>query len=186
MSETNYELSVAAEQELLALARATLEERLEGRKPGDYTPSAAGLREQRGAFVSLHHGDDLRGCIGQAIPDRELYRIVQACAVSAALEDHRFPPVRTAELADLTIEISVLTPLRRVWDPNCVEVGRHGLVAARGGRRGLLLPQVAVNYAWDRETFLVHTCRKAGLPDDAWQQPDTELFVFEAQVFSEE
>jgi uncharacterized protein (TIGR00296 family) len=106
--------------------------------------------------------------------------------VSAAVEDLRFAPVRGEELDDLTIEISVLTPFRRIRDPNEIEVGRHGIYIVSGGNRGLLLPQVATEYGWDLTTFLGQTCRKAGLPEDAWRSSSTSIQIFEAQVFSEE
>jgi AmmeMemoRadiSam system protein A len=110
---------------------------------------------------------------------------VKEVAVSSAFEDPRFPPVQRSELAQLTIEISVLSPLRRITDPREVVVGVHGILIRRGFRSGLLLPQVATEQGWDRETFLAHTCRKAGLPMDAWKSPDVVLEVFSATVFSE-
>lgn len=173
-------------RELVNLARATLESYFATGKILEYHTSRPELRVRRGAFVSLHKGGELRGCIGQITADRELYKIVQQCAVSAATEDVRFPPVRAEELADLTLEVSVLTPFRRIRDVKEIEVGKHGLWITRGSRRGLLLPQVATEYSWDRDTFLTHTCRKAGLPPDAWHDPLTQIHVFEAQVFKEE
>jgi AmmeMemoRadiSam system protein A len=138
-----------------------------------------------GVFVSLHRGDELRGCIGQLTPERELFRTMQRCAVSAATEDLRFAPVAIGELPELTIEISVLTPFRRIGNVEEIEVGKHGIYMARGSHRGLLLPQVATSYGWDRNVFLAQTCRKAGLSEDAWQDPATAISIFEAQVFSD-
>lgn len=178
-------LEDAAKLKLLKLARATLEGYLsDGTTPPFQSPNEA-LLERKGAFVSLHNRGELRGCIGQLFPDRELYKIVQHCVLSAALEDSRFIPVNEAELADLDIEISVLTPFRRVADIGEIEVGKHGLYVVQGHFRGLLLPQVATQYRWDRVTFLEQTCRKAGLPESAYQDPRTIIHTFEAEVFSE-
>jgi AmmeMemoRadiSam system protein A len=179
-------LDESDQKELLRLARATLQSFISGGSVPDYHTSRPGLRTRAGAFVSLHRGPELRGCIGQIVPDRELFRVVQHCAVSAASEDRRFNPVGQEELDALTIEISVLTPLRRLRDVEEIEVGKHGIFITRGASRGLLLPQVATEYEWDRATFLTQTCRKACLPDDAWQDPTAVISVFEAQVFSEE
>jgi uncharacterized protein len=170
---------------LLKLARTTLETYLSDNTTPAYHTSREGLLERKGAFVSLHRGEDLRGCIGQLFPDRELYKIVQHCALSAALEDTRFVPVTQNELRELSIEISVLTPFRRIRDIEEIEVGKHGLYIVQGVSRGLLLPQVATQYGWDRETFLAQTCRKSGLPVAAWKDPRTMIYVFEAEVFSE-
>ena len=106
------------------------------------------------------------------------------CAGAAALEDPRFPPVRPDELARIDVEVSVLTPPARIADPGRIEVGRHGLVVTRGAHRGLLLPQVALEWGWTREEFLAHTCRKAGLPLDAWRE-GAQVFAFEAEIFGE-
>jgi len=178
-------LDDSAKNELLSLARRTLENYLGRGEIPRYFTSRLELCARSGAFVSLHRGKDLRGCIGLLTPDEELYRTVQRCAISSAVEDSRFPPVTYEELSELTIELSILAPLRTIKDPVEVEVGRHGLLVSRQGRRGLLLPQVAIENRWDRETFLSQTCRKAGLPPDAWRDPDTSIECFTAQVFSE-
>jgi AmmeMemoRadiSam system protein A len=178
-------LDASDKAKLLKLARATLEAYFANEKtPPCQTPTAS-LLEQKGAFVSLHRGTELRGCIGQLNPDRELFKIVQHCILSAALEDTRFIAVMQDELKDLTIEISVLTPFRRIQSVEEVEVGRHGLYMVRGGYRGLLLPQVATQYHWDRIKFLEQTCLKSGLPESAWKDPRTNIHTFEAEVFSE-
>lgn len=135
------------------------------------------------AFVTLRRGDQLRGCIGHLEADRPLADVVARAAVAAATEDPRFPPVTAAELDDLAVEISVLGPMQLVTDPMTIEVGRHGLVVHSGVKRGLLLPQVASEWGWDRETFLEQLCMKAGLPRGAWRA--AELFTFEAEVFSD-
>jgi AmmeMemoRadiSam system protein A len=145
------------------------------------------LREPRGAFVTIHRrsSHELRGCIGYIESRFPLAETVARAARIAATEDTRFLPVTLEELPALQIEISVLEPPRRAR-PEEVEVGRHGVIVGRRHNRGLLLPQVAVEHGWDRETFLNHTCLKAGLPAGAWQQPDTEIQVFSAVVFSED
>lgn len=178
-------LDTSEKRELLKLARTTLQEYFVRGKIPEYRTSDEELRKRKGAFVSLHRGHELRGCIGQLSPDRELYKVVQHCVLSAALEDSRFLPVTEEEVGNLDIEISVLTPFRRIRDIEEVEVGKHGLYIVRGFSRGLLLPQVATQYGWDRITFLEQTCRKAGLPEDAYKDPRTEIYTFEAEVFSE-
>ena len=137
-----------------------------------------------GAFVSLHVDGELRGCIGSLYADRPLGQTVAEMATAAATEDPRFDALRAAELRHTDIEVSVLTPFEPIR-PEDVVVGRHGLYIVRGPRRGVLLPQVPVQYGWDRETFLAQVCRKAGLPTDAWRDPETLLLGFEAQVFSD-
>ena len=179
-------LDESDQRELLHLARATLQSYLSTGAIPEYHTSRQELRARCGAFVSLHLGPDLRGCIGQIVPDRELFRIVQHCAVGAASEDTRFTPVTPEELDKLTIEISVLTPLHRVRETGEIEIGTHGIYITKGLNRGLLLPQVATEYAWDRETFLKQTCHKAGLSEDAWKDPATVISIFEAQVFAEQ
>jgi len=174
-----------AQRELLALARTTLENHFHTGKVPEYKPENPGLSNHGGAFVSLHRGEELRGCIGLLASDGELYRTVQRCTLSAALEDTRFHPVTAQEILRLSIEISVLSPLERIQDFSVIEVGRHGLVVALGTMRGLLLPQVAAKYKWDRDTFLSQTCRKAGLPPEAWRSAKTTIHIFEAQVFSD-
>jgi hypothetical protein len=134
-----------------------------------------------GAFVTLHRHGDLRGCIGHLVARGPLADLVRDMAVAASQEDPRFPPVGPDELVDLDVEISVLS-VPAPATPDAVVPGRHGVIVKRGARQGVLLPQVAVEYGWDRETFLDHTCRKAGLPPHAWREPGTELLVFEAQI----
>ncbi len=178
-------LDESARKELLKLARSTLVSYFAGGEIPDSHPGRTELHQRAGAFVSLHRGEYLRGCIGLIEPEGPVYRTVERCAVSAAVEDFRFDPVTADELPEINIEISVLSPLRIVEDISEVEVGKHGLYMVRGHRRGLLLPQVATDYGWDRETFLTQTCHKAGLSGDAWHDPGTKIYIFEAQVFSE-
>ncbi len=178
-------LSIEDKRALLDLARKTLESYLTDNTTPQCAIPPGSLTDKKGAFVSLHNGDELRGCIGLLSPDAELYSVVQHCVISAALRDTRFVPVTKAELAELNIEISVLTPFHRIQRIEEIEVGKHGLYISQGHFRGLLLPQVASEYGWDRITFLKQTCRKAGLPESAWQDPRTAIHTFEAEVFSE-
>lgn len=178
-------LDAQAQKELLQLARRTLESYLSTGKVLEYTTADPALTQNAGAFVSLHRGEELRGCIGQISPDEELYKVVQHCALSAAFEDTRFSPVTEPEVPLLQVEISVLSLMERVHSVEDIEVGKHGLYISQGYRRGLLLPQVATQYAWTRDMFLAQTCRKAGMGENAWMDPKTVIQSFEAQVFGE-
>ena len=142
------------------------------------------LAQPGGAFVTLHMDGELRGCIGHIEATEPLGRVVPRCAVAACSSDPRFPPVTPSEFPELEIEISLLGPLEPITGPSDIEVGRHGLVVERGWQRGLLLPQVATQWKWDAETFLGHTCQKAGLPRDAWKN-GAKIWRFDAEVFSE-
>jgi AmmeMemoRadiSam system protein A len=178
-------LDAEEKRALLDLARETLEFYLKNKSTPPCRLTSRALIERKGAFVSLHNGDELRGCIGQVSAEKELCKVVQHCVISAAVEDARFLPVTKEELAELNIEISVLTPFSRIQRIEEIEVGRHGLYVVQGHFRGLLLPQVASQYGWDRLTFLKQTCRKSGLPESAWQDPQTAIYTFEAEVFCE-
>jgi AmmeMemoRadiSam system protein A len=147
-------------------------------------PGSAALDRPGAAFVTLHRHGELRGCIGHIEQDEPLGRVVVRCAVGACSADPRFPPVGALELDALEIELSVLGPLEPIAGPDEIEIGRHGLVVELLLRRGLLLPQVAVEWKWDCATFLAHTCQKAGLPRDAWKK-GASLWRFEAEVFAE-
>jgi AmmeMemoRadiSam system protein A len=175
----------SAKNQLLLLARQTLDCYLTTEQIPGYRTEHPELLSRQGAFVTLHKGVELRGCIGHLTPRDPLFLTVQQCAVSAAREDSRFLPVKSEELPDISIEISVLAPLQGIRDPLQVKVGEHGLMISRGQRRGLLLPQVATENRWDRGTFLAQACRKAGLPEFAWRDPATRIEVFTAYVFSE-
>ncbi len=142
------------------------------------------LGEKAGAFVSLHCYGELRGCMGTLAADESIKEVVEKMALAAAFDDPRFPPLTEEKLADLDIEISLLSSLVQV-SPDEVLPGKHGLCLIRGSYRGVLLPQVATMYGWDRETFLNQTCIKAGLPEDAWHDPETTILVFTAEVFAE-
>ncbi|MCX6571849.1 MAG: AmmeMemoRadiSam system protein B [Candidatus Aminicenantes bacterium] len=179
-----YSLTPEEKTELLRMARAAVTEVVERRAAIEDASGKAKFLEPRGVFVTLTKSGDLRGCIGFIESVAPLGQAVIRAAVYAATEDPRFPPVRPAELKDLKFEISVLTPVRKITDPRQVTVGRHGLIVARGGLKGVLLPQVPVENKWDRETFLEQASLKAGLPPDAWRQ-GAKLYVFEAIVFHE-
>ena len=169
--------------ELLGIARRTVEGYVRDRKVPEAPTPAGKLAAPGAAFVTLKKKGRLRGCIGYTEPVAPLFKVVQECAVAAATEDPRFPPVSAGELSSIDLEISVLTPLAPIRAEE-VEVGRHGLMVSGGGRRGLLLPQVPVELGWDRETFLDQTCLKAGLPADAWRRGAT-LQAFTAEVFGD-
>jgi len=168
---------------LLRMAREALVQYLESPEFPPVREPAEALRQACGVFVTLHQGKNLRGCIGVITPNKPLYLTVRECAVWAALEDPRFARVSKREVPDLTLEISVLSPLFDIT-PQEIVVGQHGLLISQGPLRGLLLPQVAVEWKWDSEQFLKETCRKAGLPPDAWRQ-GARIQAFTAQVFSE-
>jgi len=173
-------------RQLLRLARTSIESTLDGRAP-ELNAEAFDeeLRRPAGAFVTLTKNGDLRGCIGSIRAMEPLYRAVASSAISAALRDPRFFPLRKDELPHVELEISVMGPIEQVHDVNAIEVGRDGLIISRGRFAGLLLPQVASEYGWDRETFLDQTCLKAGLQPDAWRSPDTHIEKFAAEVFGE-
>lgn len=178
-------LSDAEKKELLSVARAAIECRVQGKPLAECDPSTEKLKEMRGAFVSLHKKGMLRGCIGTLEPQSPLWKCVEDMAQAAAFRDPRFRPVTEDELPHLDVEISVLTPFTEVEDVEDIQVGLHGLLIRRGHQGGLLLPQVAAERNWDRTTFLQETCRKAGLPMDAWKDKDTRIYLFSADVFPE-
>lgn len=186
-SESEFELSIAEQKTLLKMAREAVETMvISGRKYACEEVEQPGLLIDRGAFVTLKINGALRGCIGYTAPIMPLYQTVCEVAVQAALKDPRFRPVSKAELADLEYDISVLSPFRHVGKIEDIKIGTHGLLIQKGRNAGLLLPQVAIEQGWDRETFLQHTCRKAGLLPDDWQDPEADMFMFSAFVFAEE
>lgn len=150
---------------------------------GPPEPPTDKLREELGAFVTLKLGGHLRGCIGNVQGSGELFRTVWNMAQNAAFQDPRFPALNENEFDAIDYEISILSPIDVCPDPELIEIGRHGLIMSRDGRSGLLLPQVPVEWKWDRETFLAQTCTKAGLDRNAWKEPETTILWFEAVVF---
>jgi AmmeMemoRadiSam system protein A len=165
------------------IARTVIDRKVRGEELPEFLVESAVLRENRGAFVTLRKKGELRGCIGYIEGKGPLCRTIEKMAAAAAFEDPRFPPVTERELPDLELEISVLTPLHRIQDVTEIEVGRHGIYMRKGWASGLLLPQVATEYGWDRETFLKYTCQKAGLPGNAWKDKNTEIYIFSADIF---
>jgi AmmeMemoRadiSam system protein A len=170
---------------LLELARRAIAEAVSLRRPVETIPRGGVFSDKRGVFVTLHVSGRLRGCIGVVEAFEPLGEAVVRCATGAALHDPRFPPVRADEIPRLRVEISLLSPLEPVLPEN-VEIGRHGLLISQGGRRGVLLPQVAVEHELGRDEFLGETCRKAGLPAKAWEEQETQILGFTCEIFAED
>jgi AmmeMemoRadiSam system protein A len=180
------ELSRKQQEELLKLARRTIADNLEVNTGIDLDAfSDPVFREKCGAFVTLHIRKNLRGCIGYISGVKSIPETIEEMAMAAAFRDPRFRPLGREEYDSIDLEISVLSPIEPVKDINEIVVGRDGLIISRGPHHGILLPQVATEYNWDLETFLEQTCRKAGLPGNAWKDPATKIERFSAQVFSE-
>lgn len=175
----------AQQRALIEIARRAVVQSVT-RQPAATLPAPMDFPAASGAFVTLKRQGELRGCIGTLECRATLAEEVMRVAIGAARQDPRFAPVSIAELADLTVEVSILGPLEPInpHDPSAIAIGRHGLVVEQGHRRGLLLPQVAGEWGWDREMFLSQTCRKAGLPPDAWRRGAT-VYRFEAVVFGD-
>jgi len=176
-------LTVEDRRRLLCLARHCLEARVRREAPPP-TERGGGLDEAMGVFVTIHTAGQLRGCLGHLERDRPVADNVAHLAAIVCDSDPRFRPLRPSELASTDIEISALTPETEVRNIADIEIGRHGLIVEHQHRRGLLLPQVATEHGWDRETFLSNTCLKAGLPADAWRH-GARVFSFEAEIFGE-
>jgi AmmeMemoRadiSam system protein A len=169
---------------LLQIARSALTLAVTGKPPLQDFPNEEFLQQPAGAFVTLHRRGRLRGCVGQ-LPGRDsLAAVVAHCARAAALEDSRFELVISTELSEIDIEVSVLSALEDVT-LEAIVAGKHGLVVSQGRQRGVLLPQVAVQFNWQPRRFLEETCVKAGLERDAWKDPATRMQAFTAEVFSE-
>jgi len=184
-AEAPFSLSQRAKDELLKIARNSVETAVRDHKQYEYAPPMGleALEQERGAFVTLNEHGQLRGCIGYVAPVKPLWATVRDVAAFAALRDSRFRPVSAGELGALEYEVSVLSPMRRVLDVKEIRVGRDGLIMKSGDIEGLLLPQVPVEEKWDRTTFLDETCYKAGLSKNCWQSADTDIFRFTALVF---
>ncbi len=172
---------------LISIARQAIEQYARTGVAPDLPASLpAALTGGGGGFVTLRQRGRLRGCIGTFEGEGALASTIQKMALAAGWEDPRFPTLSVDELSEIELEISVLSPLREIDDLDAIEVGRDGLYVTRGSNRGVLLPQVAVEQAWDREQFLSHTCQKAGLEGGAWKKGDLKIESFTAQVFGEE
>ncbi len=177
-------LSEDDRRSLLAVARRAIAGAVSPQQSAAGIPQNGVFAEKRGVFVTLHARGRLRGCIGVMEAFEPLGESIARCAANAALRDPRFPPVRLEELPELQIELSLLSPLELIL-PDNIEIGNHGLLISQGSKRGLLLPQVAVEHKLGREQFLEATCRKAGLDAKAWQEPETQIHGFTCEVFSE-
>jgi uncharacterized protein len=184
-AEDKMELTDQEKKTLLEIAKRAIIAKAGNRELPKLTMDLPILKEKRGAFVTLKKRGHLRGCIGYIKAVKSLGDTVQEMAVAAAFHDPRFPSVKGEEIRDLSFEISVLSPLQRVKNIDDIEVGKHGLYIVRGYNSGLLLPQVATEYGWDRETFLKETCYKAGLPPKAWKDKETEIYIFSADYFND-
>lgn len=181
---SQFELNEKEKSDLLKLARLALEKHVRERKTPEFTPESTNLETKCGAFVTLHKLGELRGCVGYIEAYKPLYQTIIEMAQSASTRDSRFDPVTPDELGDIDIELSVLSPLEKLTDFSKIIIGRHGLVVRQGYYSGLLLPQVAVEWKMDAQTFLEQTCQKAGLPSDAYKR-GAEVYYYSAQVFGE-
>ena len=187
LGKFDFKLTEDEQKHLMDIAKNSVNNAVESGKVYACSPGGlTSLEQDRGAFVTLNERGQLRGCIGYVSAVQPLFETIRNAAISAALKDPRFPPVTKDELDQLNYEISVLSPFNRIYDVDEIKVGKHGLMIRNGRNEGLLLPQVATDNNWDRLTFLQQTCRKAGLPTDAWEDDGTDIFVFSAFVFGEE
>lgn len=176
-------LSEQEKSKLHEIARQSIAAGIEGQGPAPLHDISGILQEPRGAFVTLHLKGCLRGCIGLIEAIKPLAETIQEMAYAAAFGDPRFPPLTAREFKDIALEISVLSPLHKIKNVDEIKVGEHGLYIRLGSSRGLLLPQVATEYKWDRDTFLQQTCSKACLPPTAWKDPQAEIYIFSADIF---
>lgn len=183
MSDFKFSLTDEEKSFLKDLVKKSVKAKFADDPGGPPKPPTRRLEERFGAFVTLKLDGRLRGCIGHIIGDRPLYMTIWDMARAAAFGDPRFVPMTEEEFDRVEVEITILSPLEPVPDVNQIEPGRHGLLVKRGMNQGLLLPQVAVEWGWTRERFLEQTCYKAGLPGNAWREPDTEIYWFEGVVF---
>ncbi|MFH0877799.1 MAG: AmmeMemoRadiSam system protein B [Candidatus Omnitrophota bacterium] len=174
-------------KKLLEIARRTIEGHVQGRKAPEFQATSPGLGLQRGVFVTLHKGQELRGCIGLFASNDPLVKSVSEMAIASSTQDYRFSAVEPQELKDLTIEISVLSEPRLIDDWRKIRLGTDGVIIKRGFSSGVFLPQVATETGWDLDTFLGQLCsQKAGLPTDCYKNPGTKIYTFQADVFSEQ
>jgi len=179
-------LSIDAKKALLKIARDIISYRL-GITPGfEFSEIIEeSLNEKRGAFVTLHIEGNLRGCIGNFVSDEPLYKLISEMAISSAFSDPRFRPLSKDEFEKIDIEISALTPLTQISDIEEIQVGKHGIYLIKDFYRGVLLPQVATDYGWDKYQFLDQTCIKAGMRPGCWKDKNCKILIFSAEVFGE-
>jgi AmmeMemoRadiSam system protein A len=180
----NGNLSTEEKEKLLAIARESITCHVKGEQVPVFDVKEENLLKCVGCFVTIKSDGKLRGCLGQFTSGKPLHMLVREMAVAAATRDPRFYPMRNEDLANFELEISVLSPLERIDSVDEIEVGKHGLYIEKNFYRGVLLPQVAVEYGWDRNTFLSQTCLKAGLGKDDWKD-EAEIYIFSAEVFAE-
>ncbi len=179
-------LTQADATNLLIIAREAITHKING---DDYSPTPReekALNERSGCFVTIKQSGKLRGCIGNFQSQQPLFREVATMAEAAATQDPRFQPMTSKEIDNFSLEVTVLSPLEKIDSTDQIEIGTHGIYIEKGIHRGVLLPQVATEYGWDRETFLSQTCAKAGLIDDAWQHADADIYIFSGQIIAEE
>ncbi len=179
------ELTAKEQKVLLNIARKAIETYVRTGEIYNEPREEKALNRRNGCFVTIMQKGQLRGCIGNFQSERPLFKEVVEMATSSATKDPRFYPMKEHDLEDFKLEISVLSPLRKTENVEEIEIGTHGIYLEKGYYRGVLLPQVATEHGWDRETFLKQTCLKAGLPNNAWQAEDTEIYLFSAQIFGE-
>jgi AmmeMemoRadiSam system protein B/AmmeMemoRadiSam system protein A len=183
--EKEFSLTKTEKKKLLSIARGSIEATLSGKPLPRFDVTEPDLKTHAGAFVTLRRDGDLRGCIGRLVADRPLHEVVSRMAVAAATEDTRFRPVSLPELEKIDIEISVLSPLKKMSSVKELELGKHGIYIVQGMRSGCFLPQVADETGWSKDEFLSRCCTdKAGLEADAWKK-DADVFLFTAEVFGE-
>jgi AmmeMemoRadiSam system protein A len=179
------ELNAKEQAVLLAIAHKAIDTFVRTGETYNEPREEKTLNRRSGCFVTIKQNQELRGCIGNFQSELPLFKEVAEMAIASATKDPRFYPMKEEDLGEFQIEISVLSPLQKIEDPEEIEVGKHGIYLEKGYHRGVLLPQVATEHAWDRETFLKQTCLKAGLPTDSWQAEDAEIYIFSAQIFGE-
>ncbi|MBE0500631.1 MAG: AmmeMemoRadiSam system protein A [Desulfuromonadales bacterium] len=178
-------LNSKEKQILLEIARKAITAAVHKEDTAPEPKEESALNMRNGCFVTIKKNSELRGCIGNFQSDLPLFKEVAAMAAASACKDPRFYPLQADELENISIDISVLSPLEKIDTIEAIEVGRHGIYLEKGYYRGVLLPQVATEHNWDRETFLKQTCLKAGLPIDSWEAEETDIYIFSAEVFSD-
>jgi AmmeMemoRadiSam system protein A len=178
-------MTETATQFLLNIARTAIDHKINNQPYSPPPREEQSLNDRAGCFVTLKMNDQLRGCIGNFQSRRPLYQEVALMAVAAATQDPRFAPLTKPELDLVNIEITILSPLEKISDPEDITIGEHGIYLEHGINRGVLLPQVATEHQWDALTFLRQTCQKAGLAADMWQAPDTEIYRFRGEIIAE-
>jgi len=179
------ELSSKEQEVLLAIARQAIEDVVRTGRFEIEPREEKSLNIRSGCFVSIKQKGELRGCIGNFQSELPLFKEVAEMAVSSATKDPRFYPMQEEDLKNFELEISVLSPLHKIESIDEIQIGTHGIYLEKSFHRGVLLPQVATEHKWNRDTFLKQTCIKAGLPTDAWKSDDAEIYIFSAQIFRE-